>query len=678
MASIDPVQLPIIQEKPPSGPAKSRMSKRRFLVLLCVQGLIIAHVVQWLIMGSTITPVEPSEAMETVKEGVITFGTLLFLGAILSTMIFGRFFCGWGCHIILLQDFCTVLLKKMKIRPRPFRSRLLLWMPLGLATYMFVWPLVHRFAIAPWFQEVEPWPGFTWGLTTTTDFWRTFPGLAMSIPFLLICGFLTVYVLGMKGYCTYACPYGGFFAPAEQISPVRIRVNDSCEQCGHCTAVCTSNVRVHEEVNTYGMVVDQGCMKCMDCVSVCPNDALYLGIGKPAVGLSPEERNAGPKTKYDLSWPEEIVFAILAVIVLVSMRGAYSLPLLFASGVTAVVVWGLWKSWKVIRKRSVTFQKTYLKREGSICLPGYAFVGASLFFFAVILYTGAVNFMALRAQQFDDKVLIPSYVVFTVNGVMPPEEVVANARESIAWYERADYIGRGGWSIFPSKTIDFAWRKSWLLSVLREFENAEKQYQVVIEEKGFDEDVAIAGGRLRLMIDPQGAEQWYETVLSACPDWSRLRDDRILTRIDRMQFKEAIEEARIGLAATPSDLLVMRRLATLLIEYGTSPEDWKESARITLETLEIEPENPGAWRALALAQVKSGDMISAKKSLQESVVLLPNNYRIRTELSLLLNDLGKRKEAEVEMAEARRLWDEQGKVGTEPMLPEPQMGPMRP
>ena len=61
---------------------------------------------------------------------------------------------------------------------------------------------------------------------------------------------------------------------------MRIRVTDACAGCGHCTAVCTSNVRVHEEVRDYGMVVDSGCMKCLDCVSVCPNDALYYGAGR--------------------------------------------------------------------------------------------------------------------------------------------------------------------------------------------------------------------------------------------------------------------------------------------------------------------------------------------------------------------------------------------------------------
>ena len=125
-------------------------------------------------------------------------------------------------------------------------------------------------------------PKFTNHLVTT-NFWETFPSVAVAIPFLFICGFMTVYFLGQKGFCTYACPYGGFFGLADKLSPGKIRVTDACNQCGHCTATCTSNVLVHAEVKQYGMVVDPGCMKCMDCISVCPNDALYFGFGKPTI-----------------------------------------------------------------------------------------------------------------------------------------------------------------------------------------------------------------------------------------------------------------------------------------------------------------------------------------------------------------------------------------------------------
>ncbi|MFB0986540.1 MAG: 4Fe-4S binding protein, partial [Phycisphaerales bacterium] len=99
--------------------AKSRMEKRRFAVLLVVQTLMIVHVIQWLIVGTTIAPIEPSESIQTVREGVITVGFIFFLLAIGSTLILGRFFCGWGCHVILLQDFCGRLLGRIGLRPKP-------------------------------------------------------------------------------------------------------------------------------------------------------------------------------------------------------------------------------------------------------------------------------------------------------------------------------------------------------------------------------------------------------------------------------------------------------------------------------------------------------------------------------------------------------------------------------
>jgi polyferredoxin len=251
------------------GIRKSTASRWRAAALLLLNLLMVAHVIQWWIMGKTISPIEPSEAMHTLQRGAINAGFIFFSLAILATMIFGRFVCGWGCHILALQDFCAWILKKIGLTPKPFRSRLLIYVPIIAALYMFVWPTAYRLFAKP---DAEPLiPPFTNHLVTT-NFWETFPSVAVAIPFLFICGFLTVYFLGQKGFCTYACPYGGFFGLADKFSPGKIRVTDACNQCGHCTATCTSNVLVHAEVREFKMVVDPGCMKCLDCISVCPTD----------------------------------------------------------------------------------------------------------------------------------------------------------------------------------------------------------------------------------------------------------------------------------------------------------------------------------------------------------------------------------------------------------------------
>jgi hypothetical protein len=208
-------------------------------VLLAVHLLIAAHIAHYLAAGRTFSPVEPSEAMYTLELGYINAGCLFFAAALLGTLAFGRFFCGWGCHLVALQDLCAWMLRRVGIRPRPFRSRLLAFGPFVLMFYMFLYPTLRR-AWTPGPGPVPP--GFS-NRMMTTDFWATFPGAAMAIATFLTCGFATVYVLGAKGFCTFGCPYGALFSLADRLSPSRILVTDACEGCGHCTATCTSNVR---------------------------------------------------------------------------------------------------------------------------------------------------------------------------------------------------------------------------------------------------------------------------------------------------------------------------------------------------------------------------------------------------------------------------------------------------
>src|SRR4029079_17042288 len=108
---------------------------------------MIAHIIQWRLMGRTVSAIEPSATIYTLRSGCVTAGFIFFTLAILATLIFGRFVCGWGCHILALQDFCGCLLKKMWLTPKPFRARLLVYVPLIAALYMFVWPTAYRFFV---------------------------------------------------------------------------------------------------------------------------------------------------------------------------------------------------------------------------------------------------------------------------------------------------------------------------------------------------------------------------------------------------------------------------------------------------------------------------------------------------------------------------------------------------
>jgi hypothetical protein len=213
-------------------------------------------------------------------------------------------------------------MRRAGIRPRPVRSRLLVWMPLGIAVYMFAWPSLKRAALPAleaWLPALAarlhpppPFPGLTLALTTDA-FWETFPPLWVAVPFLAVCGFAAVYLLGAKGFCTYGCPYGAIFGAVDRVAPGRIRVTDACTPCGHRTGGCTSTDRGHSEGRDPGMVTDPGGMMCLDCVSVGPTAALYFGCGPPPPRGGSPPRGGGararPKRHWDLTGPEEIAAA---------------------------------------------------------------------------------------------------------------------------------------------------------------------------------------------------------------------------------------------------------------------------------------------------------------------------------------------------------------------------------
>src|SRR5215203_3163588 len=445
------VELPVLKNAttPKSDIRESRAGRWRTASLIALYLLMIGHIVQWRLTGQTVSPIEPSESMYTLQNGAINAGFIFFSLAILATLIFGRFVCGWGCHIVALQDFCGWLMKKCGLTPRPFRSRLLVFVPLIVALYMFVWPTVSRYLVKP--ANDALFPGFT-NHIVTTEFWATFPPVWVAIPFLFICGFMTVYFLGQKGFCTYACPYGGFFGVADKFAPGKIRVTDACNQCGHCTATCTSNVLVHAEVKEYGMVVDPGCMKCMDCISVCPNDALYFGFGKPSIAVK-----SSISKNYSLTWREEAFAAVVFAASFLAVWDAYQLvAMLMALGVAAVTTYLAVQTLKLFRRHDVSFYRWNLKFGGKIQLAGWAFLSFSVAWIGLNAHSGYVRWHERAGARAFESIRIPDELALARTN--PARWLGASDVENITNGKRHFYAARNSGLFLNKEAISkLAW-----------------------------------------------------------------------------------------------------------------------------------------------------------------------------------------------------------------------------
>lgn len=650
----------------------SRNSRKRAIVLGIVQFLILAHIAIWLAgrqfgwwTAKTLTPVEPSEAMQTLELGYVNAGIIFFALALLSTLLFGRWFCGWACHLVLLQDLCGWIMKKVGVTPKPFRSRTLIWVPLILALYMFIWPTFKRLALFPtldrfapstklWFQAVPEWRGFEAHLTTDT-FWATFPVL-LAIPTLLICGFAAVYFLGSKGFCTYGCPYGGFFAPLDELSPARIRVTDACEGCGHCTAVCTSNVRVHEEVREYGMVVDTGCMKCLDCVSVCPNDALYFGFGAPAV-MKGEAKNKRPKKTYDLTVGEDFALAAVFLLTFLAIRGAYlgePVPLLMSIGVAGVVSFLVWKLWRLFKRRHalVRVQSMKLKWRGRLTAAGWLYAAMTIALLGVVTSCGLANWHTWRGDRWDARVgSMPREMLLAPSSVTRPVESVEAAGYAIEHLESALGWRDGGFAPLTSPAI--VTRLARLHAVRAEFTQAAARMAQAIDLLGPVDVLCADYARLRLLTgDHQGALDYAMRMAEAHPELHQLQRETITLFGEVRTIPDGIAWARSLVERQPDNLYAKLTLAEAIAEL---PNETGPAVELATEVFARRPEDVALYQRIAGIYFMAGMFEDAERALVVAVNKEPRNAVLHAQLATIYKIAGRDDLAQQSLERAKAL-----------------------
>ena len=665
------VSLPVLDSRPRMK--RSKNGHRRAIVLFVVHVIFLIHIGQWLLSGlrtgqrSTLSPIEPSESMYALELGQLNAGFVFFILAILATLVFGRYFCGWGCHVVALQDLCAWAMRKARMRPKAFRSRLLVWAPLGLGLYMFVWPTFHREVITPiigaanmpaWLGQSAPFPGFQPHFIVE-DFWATFPPWYVAIPFLVICGFATVYFLGAKGFCTYGCPYGGFFAVADKVSPGRIVVNDNCHQCGHCTAACTSNVRVHEEVRDYGMVIDPGCMKCMDCVSVCPNEALSFSFARPSAFVKPRDaaaksraaRRAARSHAFDLSIREEIVFAGVFVVLLVAFRGMLGLiPLLMAAGLAGIGTFAAWKLWSIAIKPNVRLQNLQLRSKGRLTHTSGIFIPATILLLASAAWSTAVKYNLWRADALDARVTVAMHTVFSP-GYTPDAGDAANARRAVAHFTRAMRPSDGGfgWGLSPDATI----RLAWMYAVLARFDQAERVMLEAIlrstpSESMIDDLAQLMAAR---GASPDELERTLEQISDAHPRLAGPHLALAQMAMGRGDAQAAHACIVRGLEASSRSARHQVWAGQLLFALGRADEGFAALSRAA----ELEPRSPAHRATLAMAYASVGDAEQALAHMAVAAELGQRDVEIARAHAALLRAAGKTTQAEREEARARSL-----------------------
>lgn len=623
--------LPILASKDaahrPSGQCGPvRPSKRGRWRALCLSAVYVAaaaHAIHWKLAGRTLTPVEPSEAMQTLGQGLVNAGFVLFAILIVGTLIFGRFFCGWGCHIVALQDLCTWALRKLGLRPRPFRSRLLVYVPILAAVWMFVVPSLVRLFLG------ASHPAFH-AAFFTDNLWGRFPGPWVAALTLGVCGFLTVYLLGNKGFCTYGCPYGGVFGLADTFAPGKIRVSDACDGCGHCTATCTSNVRVHEEVKLYQMVVDPGCMKCLDCIDVCPKGALSYGFGAPSRGKG-APRVKPPQRDFDFSLNEELAMAGIFLVSVLILRALYdAVPFLLALGLASISAYTLLTAVRMTYVQNLRYSRYQLTANGRATGPGRIFLVAAIAWTLFLAHSGVVQYCTIQGSRLLD----------------------AGGAGSLQLLHRAETLG-----LFPSAALQA--RIASASHAAGDDAAAERHYRRAV---AIDDDLAKAHLELarydRTRGDKPAAIAEFQTVVRLEPELEGADGDLAGLLLEEGRGSEALAMADQLIARRPNVPAFRLTRALVLGQKG----DVAGALRETQNVVDAQPTSADAHYQLGRFLASQNRLDDALAAFERASELAPGNVEIQSWCAKIALALSKWPVAQAHLEAAMRVEPENGTI----------------
>jgi len=191
-------------------------------------------------------------------------GLVIFLAAIILSVLLKRTFCSWICPIGTLSEGMAKIGKM--VFGRNFTIPKWLDYLLRSLKYIILFFFISIIFFGMSGADAASFLQTPYNMVSDVKmlkFIQNLGAFGMSVIGILV----VLSILYENFWCRYLCPYGGLLGIFSIFSPFKITRNlTSCIQCGKCTKSCPNQISV-EQANR---VWSPECTGCLNCVQQCP------------------------------------------------------------------------------------------------------------------------------------------------------------------------------------------------------------------------------------------------------------------------------------------------------------------------------------------------------------------------------------------------------------------------
>jgi polyferredoxin len=214
-----------------------------------------------------------------IKGGVINSihpaAVIIFVSAILVSLLMRRSFCSWICPVASISE-CGWK-GGFRLFRRNWRLPKLFDIVLRSLKYLLLLFFVYFIVISMSPDALSGFLQSDYHKIADVRLMNFF--LNISLPALAIIVALVAFSLVLRNpFCRYLCPYGALLGLVATISPLRVtRDPERCVSCGVCSQVCPTYIDVMHKTS----VSSPECIACWRCISHCRfNQALSMGAAR--------------------------------------------------------------------------------------------------------------------------------------------------------------------------------------------------------------------------------------------------------------------------------------------------------------------------------------------------------------------------------------------------------------